>query len=122
MSHLIPTPHVETTDEPQGPPTRETAVSARGLTLHTRRGAVYGPVDLDVPAGALVVVQGPQGGGRSSLLLTLAGRMVPDRGSVLTVLGEPLPRLALLALAPLSHALDVIVDSWTRSKFPLPIF
>ena len=92
MPHLIPTPHVETADARQGPPTRESAVSARGLTLHTRRGAVYGPVDLDVPAGSLVVVQGPQGGGRSSLLLTVAGRMVPDRGSVLTVLGESLPR------------------------------
>ncbi|MGV8978782.1 MAG: ATP-binding cassette domain-containing protein [Cellulomonas sp.] len=92
MSHLIPTPHVETTDEPHTPPAPESAVQARGLTLHTRRGAVYGPVDLDVPAGSLVVVQGPQGGGRSSLLLTIAGRMVPDRGSELTVLGESLPR------------------------------
>lgn len=92
MSHHIPTPDVESTDEPQGPPVRESAVSARGLTLHTRRGVVYGPVDLEVPSGALVVVQGPQGGGRSSLLLTIAGRMLPDRGQTLTVLGESLPR------------------------------
>ncbi|MCG7287345.1 ATP-binding cassette domain-containing protein [Cellulomonas sp. ACRRI] len=68
------------------------AVRARGLVLTGSRGAVYGPVDLDLPAGALTVVQGPQGAGRSSLLLTLAGRMVPDRGSDLTVLGEDLPR------------------------------
>jgi len=76
------------------PDTPETviAVHARGLQLHGARGAVYGPVDLDVPAGTLAVVQGPQGGGRSSLLLTLAGRMVPDASSRLTVLGEPLPR------------------------------
>ncbi|WP_282945221.1 ATP-binding cassette domain-containing protein [Cellulomonas endometrii] len=69
-----------------------TAVRARGLTLTGSRGPVYGPVDLDLPAGTLTVVQGPQGAGRSSLLLTLAGRMVPDAGSDLTVLGEPLPR------------------------------
>lgn len=68
------------------------AVRARGLSLHGSRGTVYGPLDLDVPTGGLVVLQGPQGGGRSSLLLTLAGRMVPDRASSLEVLGEPLPR------------------------------
>lgn len=68
------------------------AVRARGLALHGSRGPVYGPVDLELPAGGLVVLQGPQGGGRSSLLLTLAGRMLPDRGSQLEVLGEPLPR------------------------------
>ncbi|RMI05133.1 ATP-binding cassette domain-containing protein [Cellulomonas triticagri] len=69
-----------------------TAVRARGLRLTGSRGPVYGPVDLDLPAGTLTVLQGPQGAGRSSLLLTLAGRMVPDSGSRLVVLGEPLPR------------------------------
>lgn len=68
------------------------AVVARGLRLHGSRGPVYGPVDLDLATGALTLVQGPQGAGRSSLLLTLAGRMTPDRGSELTVLGESLPR------------------------------
>lgn len=71
--------------------TRGTAVHARSLTLHGRRGVVYGPVDLDVDRGELAVVHGPQGGGRSSLLLTLAGRMRPDRGGELTVLGQALP-------------------------------
>jgi ABC-type cobalamin/Fe3+-siderophores transport system ATPase subunit len=68
------------------------AVRARGLRLTGSRGPVYGPVDLDLPPATLTVVQGPQGAGRSSLLLTLAGRMVPDAGADLTVLGEPLPR------------------------------
>lgn len=67
------------------------AVHARDLALRSRRGPVYGPVDLDLPAGTLTVVQGPEGAGRSSLLLTLAGRMRPDTGSELTVLGAPLP-------------------------------
>ncbi|MGN8245198.1 ATP-binding cassette domain-containing protein [Cellulomonas soli] len=75
-----------------GTPAATPAVVARGLHLHTRRGIVYGPVDLDIPEGTLAVVQGPQGGGRSSLLLTLAGRMVPDSGCTLRVLGETLPR------------------------------
>lgn len=68
------------------------AVVATGLCLHGKRGLVYGPVDVEVPAGALLVVQGPQGAGRSSLLLTLAGRMAPDRSSRLRVLGHDLPR------------------------------
>lgn len=71
---------------------RATAVRAHALSLHGHRGVVYGPVDLEVDAGELAVVHGPQGGGRSSLLLTVAGRMAPDRGARLTVLGEPLPR------------------------------
>ncbi|NKY07989.1 AAA family ATPase, partial [Cellulomonas hominis] len=75
------------TGTPPAPPV--IAVHARDLRLNGARGTVYGPVDLEVPAGTLAVVQGPQGGGRSSLLLTLAGRMVPDAGSRLTVLGEP---------------------------------
>lgn len=67
------------------------AVVARGLQLHADRGAVYGPVDLELEAGALTLIQGPQGAGRSSLLLTLAGRMVPDASSELVVLGHRLP-------------------------------
>ncbi|MFB9954206.1 ATP-binding cassette domain-containing protein [Cellulomonas denverensis] len=74
--------------EPVAPP----AVLARDLQLHGSRGPVYGPVDLEIATGTLTLVQGPQGAGRSSLLLTIAGRMTPDRGGRLTVLGEPLPR------------------------------
>lgn len=67
------------------------AVRARRLALTGPRGIVYGPLDLDLPAASLVVLQGPQGAGRSSLLLTLAGRMVPDAESRLTVLDVTLP-------------------------------
>ena len=85
--HLSDPTAVVSAPEPVPP-----AVRAEGLALHGSRGVVYGPLDLELPSGGLVVVQGPQGGGRSSLLLTLAGRMVPDAGSQLEVLGEPLPR------------------------------
>lgn len=70
----------------------EPALTARGLALHGPRGRVYGPVDLDLAPGTLTVLQGAQGSGRTSLLLTLAGRMTPDRSAELRVLGEPLPR------------------------------
>ncbi len=67
------------------------AVTARALQLHADRGPVYGPLDLDISAGTLTLVQGAQGAGRTSLLLTLAGRMVPDAPSDLVVLGHRLP-------------------------------
>lgn len=77
--------------ETVAPRTTRTAVRAQNLALHTRRGVVYGPIDLTIEPGTLTVLQAPQGGGRSSLLLTLAGRMRPDASSRLTVLGERLP-------------------------------
>ena len=51
----------------------EPAVTALALQLHGDRGPVFGPVDLEIEAGTLTLVQGPQGAGRTSLLLALAG-------------------------------------------------
>lgn len=50
-------------------------LTARGLTLRTAQGTVFGPVDLDLPPGVPGVVLGTQGSGRSALLLALVGRM-----------------------------------------------
>lgn len=48
---------------------------------------VFRDVDLTVAPGTLAAVVGPAGSGRSSLLLTLAGRMQPTTGT-LAVLGH----------------------------------
>ncbi|GAA2183056.1 ATP-binding cassette domain-containing protein [Brooklawnia cerclae] len=74
---------------------RTPAVVAQELSKTGQRGRVYGPVNLDMDAGSLTVVTGRAGSGKTSLLLTLVGRMRPDRGSRLTVLGRDLPRRAL---------------------------
>ncbi|MCW2730123.1 MAG: hypothetical protein JWR13_939 [Mycobacterium sp.] len=50
-------------------------------------GPVYGPVDLEVARGGVTVLVGPAGSGRTALLMTIAGRMKPMRGS-LEVLGQ----------------------------------
>src|SRR6187431_2906425 len=68
------------------------AAEARALELTGARGTIYGPLDLDIAEGSLSVLRGPQGSGRTSLLLTLAGRMVPNTSSQLVVLGYVLPR------------------------------
>lgn len=72
--------------------TSHAAILAKNLHLDGPHGLVYGPLDMYVDAGDLVVLQGPQGSGRTSLLLTLAGRMKPSGSTVqLTVCGEQLP-------------------------------
>ena len=72
---------------------QELAVHAQGLRLTTGGRDVFRPVDVRVPVGAMLVVRGRAGSGKTSLLLTLAGRMKPAGGS-LQVLGRPLPRRA----------------------------
>lgn len=64
-------------------------VRAHELALHSKRGAVYGPVNVIADDG-LTVLYGPAGSGRTSLLLTLAGRMKPTSGAA-EVLGYELP-------------------------------
>jgi len=70
------------------------AVRAHHLQLDGTRGRVFGPVDLAIPSGSLSLVTGPAGVGKTSLLLTIVGRMKPNRGSDLEVLGRRLPARA----------------------------
>jgi len=69
------------------------ALRARGLRLEHHRRTVFGPLDVDAEAGDLLVVQGPAGSGKTSLLLALAGRLAVD-AEVREVCGLPLPRAA----------------------------
>ncbi|MCX4744930.1 ABC transporter ATP-binding protein [Kitasatospora sp. NBC_01287] len=57
-------------------------VTARGISVRGPRGPVFENVDVDVPAGGLLVVHGPAASGRTSLLLALAGRMRLSAGAV----------------------------------------
>ena len=72
----------------------EPVVRATALQLDGRRGRVFGPVDLELAPGTLTLVTGRAGSGKTSLLLTLVGRLRPNRGSDLVVLGRPLPARA----------------------------
>ena len=68
----------------------QSTIWADDLALQAKRGPVYGPVNLDIGTGVTVLC-GPSGSGRTSALLTLAGRMKQTSGSV-EVLGHSLPR------------------------------
>ncbi|MEV5708176.1 ATP-binding cassette domain-containing protein [Actinoallomurus sp. NPDC052274] len=77
-------------EAPGGPRSPVPLVAARGLALRGARGWAYRDVDLALPEGGLAVVSGEAGSGRTSLLLTLAGRMRPTSGEV-TVAGRSAP-------------------------------
>ncbi|NAZ88058.1 ABC transporter ATP-binding protein [Kineococcus indalonis] len=71
----------------------ELAVRAQDLSLRSGGRTVFSGVDLAVPTGSMLVVRGGAGSGKTSLLLTLAGRMRPT-GGTLRVLGHELPAQA----------------------------
>ena len=82
------------------------------LSLRGPRGWVYRDVTFAAAPGELVAVEGPPGSGRTSLLLTLAGRMKPSSGSA-HIGGFILPgelfevqRIAALGLVPGVSALE----------------
>ena len=61
-------------------------IQARGLQKHYRHGKVQVEalrgVDLDVPRGAFVVIIGPSGGGKTTLLHLLGGIDRPSAGQI----------------------------------------
>jgi ABC-2 type transport system ATP-binding protein len=80
-----PEPASDSANEPGAPPTP--LVTARGLSLRGARGWAYRDVEFSLAERGLAVVSGEAGTGRTSLLLTLAGRMRPTSGEV-TVAGR----------------------------------
>ena len=64
----------------------QSLVVARGLGLRGVRSRAYAGVDLDLGAGLAHAICAEHGGGKTELLLTIAGRMLPTEGS-LTIAG-----------------------------------
>lgn len=90
-------------------------IAAEGLGVDGARGAVFAGVDLDAGPGALVAIAGSGGSGRTSLLLTLAGRMRPSHGRA-SVGGHELPAAAkaarrLVTVARATGAVE-LQDRW----------
>lgn len=55
-------------------------VSLRGWGLSGKRGEVFSDLDLDVPRGGVTIIRGAAGTGKTSLLLSIAGRMRVSTG------------------------------------------
>ena len=58
----------------------DTAVALSGWSMSGKQGSVFSDIDLEVPTGAIAIVRGPAGSGKTSLLLSLAGRMRVSEG------------------------------------------
>lgn len=82
------------------------AIRLRGVTAgYGERIALEG-VDLEIPAGALVAVVGPNGGGKSTLLKLIAGVLKPWTGTI-EVLGARAGREAhRVAYVPQAELVD----------------
>ncbi|WP_343246062.1 ATP-binding cassette domain-containing protein [Streptomyces sp. SID5785] len=72
------------------------------------RGWAFRDVDIDAPAGSLVVIEGPSGSGRTCLLLALTGRMRPSAGTArVGALRLPRQMAALRRISALAHVQGV---------------
>lgn len=78
-------------------------VEARRLGLRDKGGWAYRDFDLTLRPGELVALLGPEGGGRTQLLLTLAAQIMPTEGT-LRICGHPVPDAAEAARARLALA------------------
>ena len=78
-----------------------------GRALDCRRGEriVFSGLDFDLAAGELLLLRGPNGSGKTSLLRLIAGLIAPERGT-LTWRGAPIadPEIFRAELAYLGHA------------------
>lgn len=71
----------------------EPVIDAADVGVRTYRGWVYSGFGLHANAGQVIAIAGQGGSGRTSVLLTLGGRMRASQGS-LHVCGHKLPRAA----------------------------
>jgi ABC-type branched-subunit amino acid transport system ATPase component len=86
-------PQSPTVPRPSSHPPEPPALLARDLRVVQGRRTVFSCVNAEVPHGGLLVLRGPARSGRTSVLLSLAGRMRGVQGD-LHVLGHPVPARA----------------------------
>ncbi|BBJ44437.1 hypothetical protein SSPO_071550 [Streptomyces antimycoticus] len=94
-----------------GTPEAETgaAVTAEGLGVRGSHGWAFRGADIAADSGALIAIEGPSGSGRTSLLLTLTGRMRPTEGhGVVGNFRVPQQMAGIRRISALAHVPGVI--------------
>jgi len=76
-------------------------LEARGLVFARNEEIIFGPLDFALHRGEIVLMEGDNGSGKTSLLKVLSGLLEPSAGQVLLE-GEP------LTLARLSHQVALL--------------
>ncbi len=59
-----------------------TALSIRNLSLGEQQSPILEGINIEAPAGSLVIISGPVGCGKSTLLRAIIGEMAPIQGSI----------------------------------------
>jgi ABC-type Mn2+/Zn2+ transport system ATPase subunit len=89
-----------------GPQAATAAVWMFGVAAGYDHRAALEDVDLELPAGSLAAVFGPNGGGKTTLLKLIAGLLRPWSGTI-EVLGEPAGHAARrIAYVPQAEQVD----------------
>ncbi len=108
------------------PVTTVAPLRARSLGVAYGERLVLDGLDVDLPAGELTVIVGPNGCGKSTLLRALA-RMVPARSGVVELDGKPIGhyptrqvarRLGLLPQSPVAPDGITVTDLVARGRYP----
>jgi len=92
-------------------------IELRGASVRAARGQVFGPLDAESNSQITVIV-GMRGSGRTSLLLTLSGRMRLTEGSIEVLGDDPATRAGLARIRRRSgiagfEAIDALEQSVT---------
>jgi len=99
---------------------------AEDVSLAYGRTVVVEDLDLAVPAQAFTALIGPNGSGKSTILRTLAGLLVPKKGSILLD-GSPISRLSaketarrigVLSQGPLAPEGLTVLDLVRQGRYP----
>jgi ABC-type Mn2+/Zn2+ transport system ATPase subunit len=98
--------HAETSVQREPNASRAPAVRVEGVTAGYDHRPALQDVDLEIRAGSLVAIFGPNGGGKSTLLKLIADLIRPWSGTV-EVLGEPAGEAATrIAYVPQAELVD----------------
>jgi len=85
-------------------------LEARGLTFARNDEAIFGPLEFALHAGEVVLIEGDNGSGKTSLLKVLSGLIEPSAGEVL-LNGTPLTTARLShQVALLGHLLGLKLE------------
>ena len=87
-------------------PGAPSAIEIRSLTLAYDRLVVLSRASLAVPEGGLGALIGPAGAGKSSLLMSLMGRLAPRAGEIRVLGREPRDARPRVAYVPRSDLVD----------------